>query len=56
VTRTPILSAEQRDRFLADGAVCAPGAIPLDDVEAMASRIWAALGVEAMKVVHPRSG
>jgi hypothetical protein len=40
---TQILTPEQRDQFLADGAVRVPGAVPPDAVEAMAARIWAAL-------------
>lgn len=37
------LTPEQRDLFLADGAVRVPNAIPEESVEAMAAPIWAAL-------------
>lgn len=43
MTRNLTLSPEQRDLFLADGAVRVPGAIPEEAVEAMVARIWAAL-------------
>ena len=43
MTQTVELTSEQRELFLADGAVRLPGAIPPDAVEAMAARIWAAL-------------
>jgi|HubBroStandDraft_2_1064218.scaffolds.fasta_scaffold28980_2 hypothetical protein len=38
------LTPEQRQQFLDDGVVRVPNALPHDAVEAMASRIWAALG------------
>ena len=43
MAHTLTLTPEQRDRFLADGAVRVPGAIPEEAVEAMAARVWKAL-------------
>src|SRR5580704_3374556 len=43
MTQTLSLTPEQREQFLADGAVRVPRAIPQDAVAAMAERIWAAM-------------
>ena len=43
MTQTLPLTPEQREQFLADGAVRVPRAIPEDAVAAMTERIWAAM-------------
>jgi len=55
MTRNLTLSPEQRDLFLADGAVRVPGAIPEEAVEAMvAGRRWRASS--ARSGIGPKPG